>query len=155
MTQTYTNQGGPQTQSGSLVHGRPNNSSVMMENFTWSNFRGTINQFNPGDGSCVSIVSSISYTILDKDGFSKLQQVQALILFSQPCWYNDGLPDVEPTEVVILECNTGTSCKNFRFEDIQVYPQGQTPGSQICFNATASLNPDLGISCHNGSFIPT
>lgn len=58
VTQTYTNQGSAQTQleNGAVV-GRPNNSSVVMKNFKWENFTGTINTFNPGDGSCVTDVS--------------------------------------------------------------------------------------------------
>jgi hypothetical protein len=58
VTQTYVNQGSAQTQleNGTTV-GRPNNSTVNMEDFTWSGFTGTINSFNPGDGSCVSDVS--------------------------------------------------------------------------------------------------
>jgi polygalacturonase len=58
VTQTYINQGSAQTQleNGTTV-GRPNNSTVNMEDFTWANFTGTINTFNPGDGSCVSDVS--------------------------------------------------------------------------------------------------
>jgi hypothetical protein len=57
VTQTYVNQGSAQTQleNGTTV-GRPNNSTVNMEDFTWSGFTGTINSFSPGDGSCVSDV---------------------------------------------------------------------------------------------------
>lgn len=58
VTQTYLNQGSAQTQieSGAVTE-RPNNSSVVMEDFTWANFTGTINSFNPGDHSCVTDVS--------------------------------------------------------------------------------------------------
>lgn len=31
---------------------RPNNSSVVLRDFTFANFTGDINSFNPGDGSC-------------------------------------------------------------------------------------------------------
>jgi len=58
VTQTYYNQGNTQTQSGSgATTGRPNNATVNMEDFTWANWTGTINQFKPGDGSCASDVS--------------------------------------------------------------------------------------------------
>jgi hypothetical protein len=59
VTQTYFNQG-----SGSASE-RPNNSSVDMQDFTWENFAGTINTFNPGDGSCVTNVriDELAYVI--------------------------------------------------------------------------------------------
>ncbi|KAH9934766.1 pectin lyase fold/virulence factor [Fomitopsis serialis] len=57
VTQTYINQGGAQTQlENGTVTDRPNNSTVNMNNFTWTNFTGTINTFQPGDGSCAIIV---------------------------------------------------------------------------------------------------
>jgi len=63
VTQTYINQGSTQTQStvgsSGAVSGRPNNSTVNMEDFTWANFTGTINTFMPGDGSCVTNVSAM------------------------------------------------------------------------------------------------
>lgn len=55
VTQTYINQGSTQTQlENGVVVGRPNNSTVVMKDFRWSNFTGTINTFSPGDGSCVT-----------------------------------------------------------------------------------------------------
>jgi len=58
VTQTYINQGNSQTQiENGGTTGRPNNSTVNMENFTWANFTGTINTFQPGDLSCVTDVS--------------------------------------------------------------------------------------------------
>lgn len=61
VTQSYFNQGSAQTQieSGSTTV-RPNNASVVMENFNWVNFTGTINSYMPGDGSCVTDVSPFS-----------------------------------------------------------------------------------------------
>lgn len=60
ITQTYINQGGSSTQLQSgATSGRPNNSTVDMEDFTWANFTGTVNTFMPGDGSCVTDVSSL------------------------------------------------------------------------------------------------
>ncbi|KAH8903906.1 family 28 glycosyl hydrolase [Coniochaeta sp. PMI_546] len=105
---------------------RPNNSSVNMQDFTWENFTGTINTFRPGDGSCVT----------------------------DPCWYNVGLPSLAHTEAVIIECNTPTSCQNFALKNIELFPQNQTPPTQICINAMENLNPDLGIECRNGTFVP-
>jgi len=58
VTQTYINQGGSSTQlENGAVSARPNNSTVNMNNFTWANFTGTVNTFQPGDGSCASDVS--------------------------------------------------------------------------------------------------
>jgi len=63
VTQTYINQGSTQTQStvgsSGAVSGRPNNSTVNMQDLTWANFTGTINTFMPGDGSCVTNVSLV------------------------------------------------------------------------------------------------
>lgn len=50
VTQTYYNQDSAST-------GTSNNQSVDMADFTWEDFTGTINSFNPGDGSCVTDVS--------------------------------------------------------------------------------------------------
>lgn len=50
VTQTYYDQA-----SGSS--GSASNQSVIISDFTWEDFTGTINSFNPGDGSCVSDVS--------------------------------------------------------------------------------------------------
>ncbi|TDZ53320.1 putative exopolygalacturonase C [Colletotrichum trifolii] len=116
VTQTYFNQasaGGP----------RPNNSSVMMEDFTWEHFSGNINTENPGDGSCTT----------------------------DPCWYNVGLPDLTHTEAVIIECNTEKSCKNFKTTDIKLEPRNKGDAKVICMNAMPELNPDLGFTCANGT----
>ncbi|TKX19051.1 glycosyl hydrolases family 28 protein [Elsinoe australis] len=127
VTQTYVNQGSNQTQLvPGQVSGRPNNSSVIMEDFTFENISGSINSYNPGDGSCVT----------------------------DPCWYNAGLPQLDGTQAIIVECNTNSSCSNFKFAGIEIWPQKSEPSSVICFNATAELNPELGFSCQNGTFIP-
>ncbi|KUJ07419.1 pectin lyase-like protein [Mollisia scopiformis] len=131
VTQTYINQGSTQTQLESgAVSERPNNSSVVMQDFTWANFTGTINTFSPGDGSCVT----------------------------DPCWYNVGLVEEVPglhTEAVVIECNTNTSCQNFALENIQVIPQDLSQPTVVCLNATQELNPRLGFSCQNGTFVPS
>jgi polygalacturonase len=119
VTQTYFNQGTSKAE-------RPNDSSVMMEDFTFSNFTGTINSFKPGDGSCVT----------------------------EPCWYNAGLPNLKHTEAVIITCNTEKSCRNFTVKDIKLTPQKQEPASVICLHAKAELNPKLGFECSNGTFTP-
>jgi len=120
VTQSYFNQA-----SGAAI--RPNNASVLMQDFTWANFTGTINQFQPGDGSCAS----------------------------NPCWYNVGLPNLAHTEAVIIECNTDSSCQNFALSNIEVFPQAVTPPTAICINCTAANNPRLGFSGMNGTFVPT
>jgi hypothetical protein len=72
----------------------------------------------------------------------------------QPCWYNVGLPNLTHTEAVIIECNTNVSCKNFELSNIEVFPQSLEPPSVICINAKAELNPGLGFSCANGTYVP-
>jgi Glycosyl hydrolases family 28 len=127
VTQTYFNQGSSQTQleNGAVV-GRPNNATVVMKDFTWANFTGTINTFRPGDGSCVT----------------------------DPCWYNVGLPNLKHTEAIIVECNTNSSCSNFVTKNIELFPQDMAVPTVVCFNATAALNPNLGFDCRNGTFLP-
>ncbi|KAF2767678.1 pectin lyase-like protein [Teratosphaeria nubilosa] len=128
VTQTYMNQGGSSTQLQSgTVTGRPNNSTVNMEDFTWANFTGTINTFQPGDGSCVT----------------------------DPCWYDVGLPNLTHTEAIIIECNTDSSCKNFKTSNIDILPQSMDAPSVICINANAELNPSLGFVCANGTYVPS
>ncbi|OBR16124.1 Glycosyl hydrolase family 28 [Colletotrichum higginsianum IMI 349063] len=120
VTQTYYNQ-------ASVSGERPNNSSVMMEDFTWEHFSGNINTYNPGDGSCTT----------------------------NPCWYNAGLGNLTHSEAIIIECNTEKSCKNFRTKDIKVEPQSKTVPKVICMNAMPDLNPKLGFECANGTFVPS
>ncbi|KAJ5917751.1 exopolygalacturonase C [Penicillium verhagenii] len=127
VTQSYTNQGSTETQLGNgVTTGRVNNASVMMEDFVWSDFTGSVNSWRPGDGSCVT----------------------------DPCWYDLGLPDLKHTETVIIECNTDSSCKNFELTNIEIIPQTLAEPTVVCINATASLNPELGFDCRNGTFIP-
>ncbi|KAJ0159171.1 putative exopolygalacturonase C [Colletotrichum tanaceti] len=118
VTQTYFNQ-------ASVSGERPNNSSVMMEDFTWEHFSGNINTYNPGDGSCTT----------------------------DPCWYNAGLGNLTHSEAIIIECNTEKSCKNFRTKDIKVEPQSKTVPKVICINAMPDLNPKLGFECANDTFV--
>ncbi|KAH1488511.1 hypothetical protein LV164_002773 [Aspergillus fumigatus] len=120
VTQSYSDQSA--SRSGTIDP----SSSVMMEDFTWSDFSGTINTYHPGDGSCVT----------------------------DPCWYNVGLPNLKHTEAIVLECNTESSCKNFRTEGIRLHPQSKDSPSVICMKATAELNPKLGFECKNGTFVP-
>ena len=96
-----------------------------MRDSTWENFSGTINTFRPGGGFCVS----------------------------DPCWYDLGLPGLKHTEAVI-ECNTNTSCQNFRLEGIQLFPQSLGPPTAVCLNAAAALNPHPVFDCVNGTFVP-
>ncbi|ROW07294.1 hypothetical protein VMCG_03698 [Cytospora schulzeri] len=110
----------------SALIGVATNQSVQMADFTWEDFTGTINSFSPGDGSCVS----------------------------DPCWYNVGLPNLQHTESIIIECSTTASCQNFVLKNIEVFPQTLEPPTIICIDATESLNPDLGTYCRNGTFIP-
>ncbi|KAH9828920.1 glycoside hydrolase family 28 protein [Teratosphaeria destructans] len=124
VTQLYVDQGVSSLQAETK---RPNNSTVNMEDFTWANFTGTINTFQPGDGSCKT----------------------------DPCWYYYGLPDLKHTEAIIIECNTDESCKNFQFSNIDVVPQSLDAPSVVCIDATAELNPSLGFVCANGTYKPT
>jgi len=120
VTQSYFNQA-----NGAAV--RPNNASVIMQDFTWANFTGTINQSQPSDGSCAS----------------------------NPCWYNLGLPNLAHTEAVIVECNTDSSCQNFALRNIEFSPPVTTPPTAICVNCTAANNPRLGFSGVSGYSVPT
>ncbi|RAL02892.1 putative extracellular exo-polygalacturonase [Aspergillus ibericus CBS 121593] len=120
VTQSYTDQG---ASSSSTVNA---SSAVMMEDFTWSDFSGSINTYQPGDGSCVS----------------------------DPCWYNVGLPNLKHTEALILECHTTQSCSDFVTANLQLYPQSLEPASVICMDATAALNAELGFECRNGTYDP-
>jgi len=120
VTQTYFDQ------NSAGAADRPTNSSVQMQDFTWSNFTGTINTYQPGDGSCIT----------------------------DPCWYNIGLPNLKHTEAIIIECNTNSSCQNFVSENIQLMPQNGEDPTTVCINAMASLNPGLGFSCANETYVP-
>ncbi|KAJ5668122.1 uncharacterized protein N7477_006692 [Penicillium maclennaniae] len=127
VTQSYSNQGSSQTQlGGGVTSGRANNASVVMQDFVWSDFTGTVNTWRPGDGSCVS----------------------------DPCWYDVGLPKLKHTEAVIIECNTNSSCQNFQLRNIEVIPQNMQQPTVICINVTAQLNSQLGFNCRNGTFSP-
>ncbi|RXG41513.1 hypothetical protein VDGE_09366 [Verticillium dahliae] len=119
ITQTYSDQ-------GKASANRPNNSSVQMRNFKWDSWAGSINSYNPGDGSCAS----------------------------NPCWYNVGLPNLKHNEAIIVECNEDDSCQGFEFDNMRIYPQDMTAPSVICMKATAALNPNLGIDCRNGTYVP-
>jgi hypothetical protein len=58
------------------------------------------------------------------------------------------------TEAIIIECNTDSSCKDFALKDIEVVPESMTAPTQICINAMAANNPDLGLACANGTYVP-
>ncbi|OJJ33941.1 hypothetical protein ASPWEDRAFT_41827 [Aspergillus wentii DTO 134E9] len=121
VTQSYEDQGA--SRSGEIDP----SSAVMMEDFTWEDFSGSINTYQPGDGSCVT----------------------------DPCWYDVGLENLKHTEAIVIECNTKKSCKNFTTKNIQLYPQSHQSPSVICMNAATDLNPDLGFDCRNGTYVPT
>ncbi|KAH8891176.1 exo-polygalacturonase [Thozetella sp. PMI_491] len=126
VTQVYYNQAttGPPT--------GPVTQAVNMQDFTWSNFKGTINSYQSGDLSCVS----------------------------DPCWYDIGLPtNLNHTEALIIQCATGTSCKNFKVQNAQLYTQSGEPSTDICVNVGGALNPDFGLTCANSTsaipYVPT
>lgn len=95
-----------------------------MQDFTWKHFRGSINTFQPGDGSCASV----------------------------PCWYN--VPGAKGTEAVIMTCASETSCNGFHVEDVEVIPQNYEAPTMMCTGVGAAANPDFGIDCVNGTFVP-
>lgn len=96
-----------------------------MENFTWKNWRGSINSFAPGDASCAS----------------------------DPCWYD--VPGADGTQAVVMTCATETSCKNFQVEDVEVMPQkAYEMPSIMCTNVAAASSPNFGIECKNGTYVP-
>ncbi|KAJ9092377.1 hypothetical protein QFC21_006879 [Naganishia friedmannii] len=127
LTSSYINQGSAQTQiQAGAVSGRPNNSTVITKNFRWENISGTINSNNPGDGSCVT----------------------------NPCWYNQGLPTLDGTQAITVQCGSDTACQGHQFKNIQLLPFNSKPATTICLNATAALNPKLGFACTNGTYLP-
>jgi hypothetical protein len=116
VTQVYYNQadGGTGTGQSNVTQ------AVNMNEFTWTNFTGTINSYQSGDGSCVS----------------------------DPCWYDIGLPsNLNHTEAIIILCATKSSCQNFELNNIQLFPQSATPPTQICLGVGGQTNPDLGMEC--------
>ncbi|KZO91806.1 glycoside hydrolase family 28 protein [Calocera viscosa TUFC12733] len=70
ITQSYVDQNDPGGQ-------RFDNASVVMQEFTYDNFWGSINTYHPGDGSCVS----------------------------DPCWYYE--PGADGTQAILFRCNPG------------------------------------------------
>ena len=119
VTQTYFNQGSSQTQIGNgAVEDRKNNATVEMVDFRWENFTGTVNTFQPGDGSCVTDVSNLSLNFPGDALFAVL-----LTLRLQPFSYHVGLPNLSHTGAIIVEYNTNASCKGFEMSNIEVFPQ--------------------------------
>ncbi len=126
VTQIYFNQAttGPST--------GPVTQAVNMKDFTWSNFRGTINSYQSGDLSCVT----------------------------DPCWYDIGLPsNLNHTEVAIIQCATASSCQNFKVQEVEVYTQSGEAPTDICANVDPTTNPEFGLTCGNATratpFVPT
>lgn len=90
ITQSYFNQGSAQTQieTGSTTV-RPNNASVVMQDFSWINFTGTVNSYRPGDGSCVTDVSwkIVVPGLTDEDSLVGITKVfQILHILRQSFW---------------------------------------------------------------------
>ena len=112
-----------QPQTGATVE-PSNQSTAMMEDSKWINATGTLNSIIPGDGSCVT----------------------------DPCWYNTGLPNREKTVSIIVGCSNTTSCRNFQSENVNVFPESIQDPTVLCIDATAMLNPSLGVRCENGTF---
>ncbi|WWC88832.1 uncharacterized protein L201_003746 [Kwoniella dendrophila CBS 6074] len=129
LTQNYFNQGSSQTQNGAGVQdggnygGRVDNSSVIIENITYKNWKGDINTYHPGDGSCVT----------------------------SPCWYD--VPGSDGTQAIVIGCSNSTTCKDFRFQNIQVIPQSYAQTQINCTNLDSASNPNLGLVCTNGTLI--
>lgn len=96
----------------------------MMDGFTWRNWRGSINSFQRGDASCAS----------------------------NPCWYD--IDGADGTQAVVMTCATDQSCKNFQVDDVQVVPQKDDSPSIMCTQVAAATNPNFGIACINGTFVP-
>ncbi|GFZ45367.1 hypothetical protein JCM24511_03093 [Saitozyma sp. JCM 24511] len=132
VTQTYVNQGSAQTQNSgegsnttATVNGRLNNASVVMENFTYENWTGTINTYQRGDWSCVT----------------------------NPCWYD--VPGADGTQSIVIQCSNSTSCSDYQLKNIQVTPMSSKPASVLCTYLDAKANPQLGFVCTNGTYVPT
>ncbi|TID22008.1 glycosyl hydrolase family 28 [Venturia nashicola] len=119
VTQIYQDQSvakGPKPASGQ---------SVELRDFTWSNFSGTINSKNPGDGSCIS----------------------------KPCWYDQDLPPLKHNEAVIIQCASEKVCSNFVVKGFKLKTDAGAATSAVCANLGKSANPKLGFKCANGPFI--
>lgn len=100
---------------------------MILKDFTFANITGDINSYDAGDLSCRS----------------------------EPCWYDVGLPNLQQTESIIIECNTKQSCSGFKTSNINLYPQKESAWpSVICINAEAELNPGLGFECANETYVP-
>src|ERR1700761_4067205 len=87
------------------------------EGFTWSNIKGSIDDLNPGDGSCV-----------------------------KPCWYYEELPTLKHTKAVFLGCDSATSCVDFQMRNVNLRPTGRERPEMICVNLAASMNPSLALT---------
>ncbi|WVQ96799.1 hypothetical protein IAU59_003906 [Kwoniella sp. CBS 9459] len=131
LTQNYFNQGSTQTQNGAGVQdggnygGRVDNSSVLIDGVTYKDWKGTINTYQPGDGSCVT----------------------------DPCWYN--VPGSDGTQSIVIGCSNSTACSNFQFENIQVIPESYAAPKINCTYLETANNPKLGLVCTNGTLVET
>nr|XP_019000834.1 uncharacterized protein I203_06476 [Kwoniella mangroviensis CBS 8507]OCF64295.1 hypothetical protein I203_06476 [Kwoniella mangroviensis CBS 8507] len=126
LTQNYFNsqtQNGAGVQEGGNFGGREDNSSVIIEGVTYKNWKGDINTYQPGDGSCVT----------------------------DPCWYD--VPGSDGTQAIVIGCSNSTACSDFKFQNIQVTPQSYAETKINCTNLEPASNPNLGIVCTNGTLV--
>jgi hypothetical protein len=82
---------------------------------------GDINSFQPGDKSCIS----------------------------DPCWYEQDLPEFTGSQGIFFSCANEGSCQGFETENLRIYGQNGVPAEFLCKNVDAASNPNLGFTCAN------
>ncbi|KAJ7634464.1 pectin lyase fold/virulence factor [Roridomyces roridus] len=103
----------------------PSNTSVEIDGMSFSNFAGTINSQNPGDGSCIS----------------------------DPCWYY--VPGADGSQSIIFEDFYAGTVETISAREIFVVPDRlplELP-TVIC-NDTVTPK-DVGFRCWDGIYVPT
>ncbi|GHJ86367.1 hypothetical protein NliqN6_2769 [Naganishia liquefaciens] len=98
---------------------RVDNGSVILKNFKFEDWTGDINSYQPGDGTCLS----------------------------DPCWYEQDLPPFTGSQVLAFSCANAGSCQGFETKNINVFGQNGKPSENLCKNADAESNPELGFAC--------
>ncbi|KAJ9093527.1 hypothetical protein QFC21_006361 [Naganishia friedmannii] len=99
--------------------GRVDNGSVILKNFVFEDWQGDVNSYHHGDGTCIS----------------------------NPCWYDLDLPPFTGSEVITFSCAKPGSCSGFETKNVNVFGQNGKPSTNLCKNADAASNPNLGFTC--------
>jgi hypothetical protein len=86
------------------------------EGFTWRNIKGSIDDLNPGDGSCVN-----------------------------PCWYYEELPTLKHTKAVILGCDSATSCVDFQMSNRELEADREREARDDLCELSGEYEPEFGL----------